>query len=228
MGEKASSSRQPHKPTCSLSGPPCSPANNTTDSTTDSSNHSVNDLRPSTPTHEYLPEDTLDTTSIEPLRPYAIEEPDDEPEPPMQRRLGLPCLPDCFERWQRELVDSIDDMEYKAATSPSASGKPIPRRGLKRKPIGAVGAGHPQPGSLKAKSKAKLDNDALPTCGFNAKRRRKRSKALDDTTSNSVSVSLQEFRDTRANESSSSELQSSSSSLDAANESALADEMDID
>lgn len=228
MEEKASSSRQPHKPTYSLSCPPCSPTTNTRDITTDSSSHSVNDLGPSTPTHEILPEDMLDTTSFEPLRPYAIEEPDDEPEPPMQRRLGLPCLPDCFERWQRELVDSIDDMEDKAATSPRASGKPIPKRGLKRKPIGAVGANHSQPGSLKAKSKAKLDDDALPTCGFNAKRRRRRSKGLDDTTSNSAFVSLHEFRDTRANESSSSELQSSSSSLDAANKSVLADEMDID
>lgn len=188
----------------------------------------MNDLELSTPTHEYLPEDMLDTTSIEPLRPYAIEEPDDEPDPPMLRRPGLPCLPDCFERWQRDLIDSIDDMEDKGATSPSASGRTIQRRGLKRKPIGVVGAGHSQPGSLKAKSKAKLDDDALPTYGFNAKRRRRRSKALDDTTRNSVFVSLHGFRDTRASESSTSELQSSSSSPDAANESAVADEMDID
>lgn len=229
MEETASSSPKPHKPTESLSCPPCSPTNNTTDIATDNSSHSVNDLGPSTPTHEHLPEDMLDTTAIKPLRPYAIEEPDDEPEPLVPRRLGLPCLPDCFERWQRELVESIDDMEDKAATSPSASGKPIPKRGLKRKPIiGAVGSGYSQPGSQKAKSKAKLDDDTLPTCGFNAKRRRRRSKALDDTTSNSASVSLQEFRDTRADESSTSELQSSSSSLDASNESALADEMDID
>lgn len=226
--EETASSTQPHELTDPLSCPSCSLSKNATDIATDSSSHSVNDSGPSTPTHENLPDHTSDTAEIKPLRPYAIEEPDDEPEPLVQRRLGLPCLPDYFERWQRELVDSIDDMEDKATTNPSAIGKPIPKRGLKRKPIGPVGAGYSHPGSHRSKSKAKLEDYALPACGFNPKRRRRRSKALEDTTKNSPSVSLHDFRETRANESSSSDLQSSSSSVGAANESALADEMDID
>jgi hypothetical protein len=225
--EGTSSSDQSNKPADPLGFSPCSPSSTAAGHVTDSSSHSVNDSGPSTPTHENLPENMSYTAEIRPLRPYAIEEPDDEPaydpEPVMQWR-QLPCLPDCFERWQRELIDRIDDMDDKFVTSPSAKPSPSPKRGQKRK---LIGAGDFPMGSHRSKSKAKLDDPALPINGLSPKRRRRRSKIPEDNAKHPHTVSLHDFRDTRVNESSSSDFLSSSS-IDTANESALVDEMDID
>lgn len=229
--EETSSSDQSNKPATPHGFSPCSPCSNAAGTVTDSSSHSVNDSGPSTPTHEDPPENMSYTTEIQPLRPYAIEEPDDEPddhpEPLLQPRRTLPCLPDCFERWQRELIDRIDDMDNKSVTSTSAKLSPSPKRGQKRKLIGAVGAGDFHIGPHRSKSKAKLDDPALRINSLSPKRRRRRSKILDDNAKHPHTVSLHDFRETQVKESSSSDFLSSSS-IDTANESALVDEMDID
>ncbi|KAJ5377609.1 uncharacterized protein N7496_005018 [Penicillium cataractarum] len=197
---------------------------------TDSSSHSVNVSGPTTPTHENLPENMSGMSKIKALQPYAIEEPDDDPEPPVQRRLELPCLPDYFEVWQRELIDRIDDMDDaddKAVTKSSAKLSPIPKRGQKRKPLGAASAADYHTGSYRSKSRAKLDDPALPICGMSPKRRRRRSKVPEESPKSPHPISLHDFRDTRVNQSSSSDLLSSSST-DSVDDSALVDEMDID
>lgn len=223
----ASSSDQSNKPAHPRGFSPCSPSSNAGGHVTDSSSHSVSDSGPSTPTHENLPENMAYTAEIEPLRPYAIEEPDDDPgddpEPVMQWR-QLPCLPDCFERWQRELIDRIDDMDDKSVKIPSTKLSPSPKRGHKRK---LIGIGDVHMGSHRSKSKAKLDDPGLLINGLSPKRRRRRSKIPEDNAKHPHTVSLHDFRETRVNESSSSDLLSSSS-IDTANESALVDEMDID
>lgn len=197
---------------------------------TDSSSHSVHDSGPSTPTHENLPENMSDIPEVKALQPYAIEEPDDDPEPPMQRRLELPCLPDYFEIWQRELIDRIDDMDDtddKAVNKSSAKLPQMPKRGQKRKPIGAAGAGDSYTGFHRSKSRVRLDDPALPLCGLSPKRRRRRSKLPEESPKNPHPISLHEFRDTEVNQSSSSDLPSSSSA-DTVDDSDLVDEMDID
>lgn len=225
--EGTASSDQP-KPADPHSCSPCSPTNNKADVATDSSSHSVNDSGPSTPTIENLPETMSGTAGVKVLRPYEIEEPDDDPAPPVQRRLGLPCLPDYFEIWQRELADRIDDLDNQVETSPRTKLSSIPKGGRKRKPIGAAGAGDYSPtGSHRSKSKAKLDDPALPGCDLNPKRRRRRSKLTEEMDKGPHTVSLHDFREAGANESSSSDLQSSSS-VDTTDDTALADEMDID
>jgi hypothetical protein len=225
--EGIASSHQLNNPADPLACPPCSSTDNTAGAATDSSSHSGNDSGPSTPTHENLPETMSGTAEVKPLRPYAIEEPDDDPEPPVHWTRALPCLPDYFELWQRELIDRIDDMDDKAVTSPGAKLSPILKRGQKRKPIGAPNAGDSHLRSHRFKSKAKPDDPALPVNGLSPKRRRRRSKILEDSAKHPHTVSLHDFRETRVNESSGSDLLSSSS-IDTATESALADEMDID
>ncbi|KAJ5153104.1 uncharacterized protein N7482_009582 [Penicillium canariense] len=228
--ERTTSPDQSGKPT---EGPwQCPPFTSTNDATyapTDnsSSHHSQNGSAPSTPGPEDLLDQISDTTEVKVLRPYAIEEPDDEPVPAVQRR-GLPCLPDCFERWQRDMVVGMDDMADKVVTSPGVKLSPTPKRGQKRKPPGSAGAGHSHMGSNRSKSGTRLDDNAAPVPGISPKRRRRRSKPSGNALKISHPVSLNDFRETRANESSSSDLQSSGSSVDTANESALADEMDID
>jgi hypothetical protein len=226
-----SSSDQSNKPADPLGFPPRPPSSNAAGTVTDSSSHSVNDSEPSTPTHENIPENMSYTAEIKPLQPYAIEEPDDEPgddpEPLVQRRPALPCLPDCFERWQRELIDRIDDMDDNSVTGSSAKLSTSPKKGQKRKLMGAVGAGDVHMGSHRSKSKAKVDDPELHINGLSPKRCRRRSRISENNARHPHSVSLHDFRETRVNESSSSDFQSSSSN-DTANESAVIDEMDID
>lgn len=224
------SSNQTNDPASPFSCHPCSSADKGAGVATDSSSHSVNDSGPSTPTHENPPENMSDISEVKVLRPYAIEEPDDDPEPPVQRRLALPCLPDYFEIWQRELIDRIDDMDHadgKAVTKSSAKLSPVPKRGQKRKPIGVASAGDSYTAIPGSKCRAKLDDSALSLCGLSPKRRRRRSKAQEERPKDPHSTSLHDFRDPRVNQSSSSDWQSSSSA-DTADDSALVDEMDID
>lgn len=209
--------------------PLCSSADSTASVSTDSSSHSVNNSKPSTPTLENQPETMSETVGLKVLQPYEIEEPDDpEPEPPVPQRPGLPCLPDYFEIWQRELADRIEDMDNQEVTSSSAKLLPFAKRDRKRKPIGAAGACDYSPaGSHKSKATAKLDDPALSGCGPSPKRLRRRGHQPEVLAKSPATVSLHVFRDSRDKESSSSDLPSSSGA-DTADETALADEMDID
>lgn len=206
-------------------------SDNHTDVHTDGSGHSLNDSEPSTPVHETPFSQFTDKTQTNIYRPYAIEEPDDEADPVVQKRV-LPCLPDYFERWQRELVDSMHDLGSRANKAVAVVAKlhQNQRRGQKRKSANANGAGNmhnSQP--HRSESKTRIEEAPLHVPGLGPKRRRRRSKLPGDAAGNGRPVSLHDFRETHSDGSSSSEPHSTgASSTDTVNESAVADEMDID
>lgn len=200
------------------------------DAQTDSSGHSLNDSGPSTPVHEVPLSQPLNENKNNVFQPYAIEEPDDEPEPTIQRR-ELPCLPDYFECWQRELVDSMHDLGSRANKAVTAAVKlhQNQRRGLKRKSANSNGAGNLHNSqSQRSKSKTGLEEPPLHVPGLGSKRRRRRSKLEGDVAGNDRPVSLNDFRESRSDGSSSSDIHSTgASSTDTVDESANVDEMDI-
>lgn len=69
---------------------------------------------------------------VEVVQPYSIEEPDEEPtnEP---RRPVVSCLPDNFERWHVDLIESMDDLQCESDAN-SLSQRSGQKRGQKRKP----------------------------------------------------------------------------------------------
>jgi hypothetical protein len=211
---------------------PFTAANTAADAATDGS-HSLNGSGPSTPIHlhEDVPSTFADLEDAKStiFRPYDIEEPDDEPEPIAQRP-ELPCLPDSFERWQRDLTEWMDGMNHFSDKKSTVKIPPGQRRGQKRKSPSISGTGHVQSSpSHRSKSKAMLDDQRAPVPGLSPKRRRRRSKPPEDASKATRTTSLYDFRETGSTGSSSSDLQSSdASSTDTLNEFALTDEMDID
>lgn len=210
--------------------PPFSAKDKPADVRTDGSGHSLNDSGPSTPVHETPSNQSAESNKGNVFQPYAIEEPDDEPEPAGPKR-ELPCLPDYFECWQRELVDSMHDLGSRANKAATATAKPHQnqRRGQKRKPANSTGALHNSQ-SHRPKSKTRLEEAPLHVPGLGSKRRRRRSKLPGDAAGNNGRpVSLHHFRETCSAGSSSSDPHSTgTSSTDTVNETAVADEMDID
>lgn len=215
-----------------LSSPFTAAANTGADAPTDGS-HSLNGSGPSTPIHphEDVPSTFADREDAKTMifRPYDIEEPDDEPEPIAQRP-KLPCLPDSFERWQRDLTEWMDGMNRFSDNESTTKMPPGQRRGQKRKSPNISGAGHAQSSpSHRSKSQAMLDDQRVPVPGISPKRLRRRSKPPEDASKSTRTTSLYDFRETGSTGSSSSDLQSSdASSDDTLNDFALADEMDID
>lgn len=197
---------------------------------TDASGQDLNNSGPSISNHENASSKTADTAeaNFNTYRPYAVEEPDDEPDSSMPER-KLPCLPDYFERWQRELVDSMDDLD-RCDRNPGVKVSPLQKRGQKRKPASFVSSGNPHSfQSYQSKSSTRSDEASLSGPGLSPKRRRRRSKTLGDAPKSGRTVSLHDFREARFNGSSSSDLPSTNaSSADTINESAFVDEMDID
>lgn len=201
-----------------LNSPTLASPNISTNMQTDGREHSLNDSGPSTPTHEDLP-DGQSTGSIHGsiFRPYAIEEPDDEPAPTL-RRPELPCLPDSFEHWQRELVKSIHDLGNEHIKARHFKVSQSQGRGLKRKSTDAQYST-----SCQSKSKTRTDDTPLHVPGLSSKRLRRRSRLPGDI------LSLHDFREVRGDESSSSDWDSTgTSSPDSIDEFAIPDEMNID
>lgn len=187
---------------------------------TDASEHSVNDSGPPTPTHEHV--------STEVFYPYAVEEPEDQPDPGIHR-LDFPSLPDSLERWQRDLVDHMDELGCNSDTSTGATLSTSESRGRKRKSANAAGGvpRHASPGH-QAKSKARQREPPSSAPGLGPKRRRRRVKQPGDSAKPGPPISLHDFREVHTNESSSSDRQSTDSSgADTGNE-AMPDSMDID
>lgn len=213
----------PRKPELSNSPTFASP-NISTDMQTEGREDSPNESGPSTPTHEHLPSgQTTDSIHGTIFRPYAIEEPDDELAP-TARRLELPCLPDYFEHWQRELMESIHDLGNERTKARHLKVSQSQGRGLKRKSTNSVITGDAQYStSCQSKSKTRTDDTPLHVPGLSSKRLRRRSRQPGDI------VSLHDIREARGDESSSSDLDSTgTSSPDTMDESAIAEEMDID
>lgn len=209
--------------------PPVAAKDDPPDIHTDGSGHSLNDSGPTTPVHETPFNQPTERNKDNVFHPYAIEEPDDEPEPAVQKR-ELLCLPDYFECWQRELVDSMHDLGARANKAVAAATKSHQnqRRGQKRKSANSNGALHNSQ-SHRSKSKTRLEETPLHVPGLGPKRRRRRSKLPGDAAGNGRPVSLHHFREIRSDGSSSTDLPSTgASSTDTVNESAIADEMDID
>lgn len=65
------------------------------------------------------------------IKPYAIEEPEDEPTDQAKDQC-LQSLPDQFERWHVDLVDTMDDIRCESDNNERASSED--KRGQKRKP----------------------------------------------------------------------------------------------
>ncbi|EAW21654.1 uncharacterized protein NFIA_068230 [Aspergillus fischeri NRRL 181] len=80
---------------------------------------------------------------IEVVKPYAIEEPEDEA-PSHVPRLAISPAPNDAESWQGELVDSMQDLHCDS-DHPDLRCRPSHKRGRKRK-TPTVGAGNSAPG----------------------------------------------------------------------------------
>lgn len=200
---------------------------------TDVSGHSLNGSGPSTPTHAGISSAPrvadIENITNETFRPYDVEEPDDEPESITTRR-ELPCLPDSFERWQRDLTDWMDGMGHTSEMKPTVKMPSCQGRGQKRKSPNTTGSAHllGSP-SYRTKSKSIVDEHRVPVPGLSSKRRRRRSKLSEDAAKSTRTASLYDFRETDSTDSSSSDQHSTdASATDTANEPILIDEMDID
>jgi hypothetical protein len=187
--------------------------------TTEESEPSVDDSGPSTPT---LDHDSLEENDGNPvIQPYAIEEAEDESES-YTSRLDLPCLPDQFERWQRDLSDCMNDLNYQADVQHHAPGSPIRKRGRKRKSAHVAASRKHSCPSFERKLSSETQHSAH---GEGTKRRRCNTMPEQFSSASSFDA----FREANANESSSSETRSTDcSGIETLNNSPRADPMDID
>lgn len=191
------------------------------DPRTEESEQSMDDSGASTPTHDTDFFENGDYIRV--IKPYAIEEPDDEPTYTMPRPDVL-CLPDQFERWQRDLeeyMNKLNPQSNEAGFNPISS---MRKRGQKRKPAHTTGACHYcYPHSKQRHVLGKVQPGVCDHCT----KRRRVSKQLDKDPN--PQDSFEDFRDANSNDSSSSETRSSDlSDTDAINDSPVVDEMDID
>lgn len=184
---------------------------------------SVDDSGPSTPTHDL---DSLDDNDvIINVKPYAVEEPEDESESDMPG-LDLPRLPDRFERWQRDLSDYMNDLNYQADGQHSASVSTIRKRGHKRKSVDA--AALRQHCYLPFEQNVQKPSSGTRHQAHGQWAKRQRCNMMSREQSYSTG-SFDAFREANGNESSSSETRSTDcSGIDTLNNSPMADEMDID
>ncbi|KAJ5918077.1 hypothetical protein N7454_010452 [Penicillium verhagenii] len=213
------------EPNNSAQSSPFVTTDDASDSPTDYSGHSLNESGPSTP----MTADCLDTApeipNINVYYPYDIEEPDDELDTAAQK-LGLP---DSFERWQRDLIEYMNDL----GNSPPKRNIPRPlmgpMRGQKRKSGGMSGAGyHSSLHTQHSIPKAGPGEGPISVPGLCPKRRRRRSNPSGGFMKPLHSVNLDETHENGGDGSSSSDQWSTDSSSDTTHESSLADEMDID
>ncbi|KAK4865329.1 hypothetical protein LT330_009440 [Penicillium expansum] len=187
------------------------------------SEQSMDGSGPSTPTHDTDLFDESDDIRV--VKPYDIEEPDDELQTSVPR-VDLLCLPDRFERWQRDLTDRLNDMDYQPGgsnsnTFPSPS---VRRRGQKRKPTNNT-LGTQQDYPHFAQRHASAEN---PPEAHEPYPKRRRFSELPKWHAQDID-SFGAFREGNANESSGSETASIDlTGNDTMNDSHMADEMDID
>ena len=113
------------------------------------------------------------TTGIEVVRPYAIEEPDDDDEQANQTRGSTESSP----QWQRDLVDSMDDLKCESDASGSSFGSDDQARGKKRKPA-STGRQDPQSAhSLPREATLQPDNAHPEEPNVSPKRQCRKSKS---------------------------------------------------
>ncbi|CAI7672062.1 unnamed protein product [Penicillium bialowiezense] len=167
----------------------------------DESEHSLDDCGPSTPTHDLDSSDGHAGVRI--VKPYAIEEPEEDDEPVTPTR-NLLRLPDQFERWQRDLSEYMNDLNYEADgqhVAPSTARK----QGHKRKLTHAARQNYTRPVQEQCPKKRRSNANSPITDPFHA------------------------FRESISDESSCSEQRSADcSGMDTGNDSPDVDYMDID
>jgi hypothetical protein len=133
---------------------------------------------------DVAPEDTLGQdpgydADVEVVRPYAIEEPDDDAnQTPTSPRPSTPRLLDSTEHWQKELVNSLRGL-YCDSDSNDSNPFARPKRGRKRK---TATASVPYHGNQMASPGMKLHEVDMPqegTCDSPKRMRRGSRKSRD-------------------------------------------------
>ncbi|KAJ5306183.1 hypothetical protein PENANT_c024G10289 [Penicillium antarcticum] len=194
---------------------------------TDESGHSVTDSEPSTPTNDidsFEKNGNHDSHDSQVIRPYAIEEPDDEPDATLPRH-DLPCLPDRFERWQRDLRDYMTGLNVRPENSNGTKYPVMRKRGQKRKSASIASSIHSHSGSHSFRRRTTSAEPHQQANDYSHKRHRGCS---EEPQHHYDTDSFHTFREPKTNESSSSEAPTPDlSSAETMNDSA-ADEMDID
>lgn len=185
------------------------------------SEHSMDGSGPSTPTHDMDSFENSDDVRV--IKPYDIEEPDDELETSVPRG-DLLCLPDRFELWQRDLTDYLNDLDYQRVGFNSSTIPSVRTKGQKRKPAhNTLTAQQSYPQFPQGHASAEAHPEVH---GYRPKRRR--FSELPKWYAQDIH-SFGAFREPNANESSGSETASIDlGGNDAMNNSPMADEMDID
>lgn len=168
------------------------------------------------------------------VKPYAIEEPDDE-------RLGnnepdrpvVSSLPDNLERWHIDLIDSMDDLQCESDRTDSTQ-RSDQKRGQKRKSGAAASGAFPSSAhqsSASAPSGAKHGDGQYETAGIGRKRSRKRSKRVkeDQNRANDSSPTTSNASETCMSSSSAARsTDASGTEAGATNSDSTADKMDVD
>ncbi|KAJ5766931.1 uncharacterized protein N7511_004547 [Penicillium nucicola] len=196
---------------------------------TDESGQSVNDSGPSTPTDDidsFDDDGNYESNGGLVMRPYAIEEPDDEPQATLPRR-KLPCLPDHFEHWQRDLKDSLNGFDVRPDSFDATTYSAIRNKGQKRKSVSIASSTQSHSGSHFCRRGTISTGTHHQVNDHYRKRRRGCSEESQDY---SDTDSFCNFREPNANERSNSSAESQTtdmSSAESLNEFA-ADKMDID
>lgn len=176
----------------------------------DESELSLDDSGPLTPAHDLDLSNGHEGARI--IKPYAIEEPEDDDESETPTR-NLLRLPDQFERWQRDLSEYMNDLNYEADgqyAAPQAARK----QGHKRKFTYAA--------RQNRNSFGPNSPDTRPVNEESSKKRRSNANSP-------ITDSFHAFRESNADESSCSEPRSADcSGIDTENNSPGVDYMDID
>lgn len=162
------------------------------------------------------------------VKPYAIEEPDDEPNNKSHQSV-LSCLPDNFERWHVDLIESMDDLKCESDESASALRRGQ-KRGQKRKPATTASAAS---SSIQQSSPqgSKCTDTQYEMPGLSRKPPRKRTKRPKEDASPEDYSSSAASNGSESYMSSSSALQSTDGSgaeTDNMSSDPKADKMDID
>lgn len=154
--------------------------------------------------------------------PYAIEEPQDEPCSSSHRE--LPRLPDHFEKWQRDLVDDMGDLEYDSNPR-SSSNRPMScTQGQKRKSSSPESSVEHHTSYTPAKSKTNLTNKPRYGPSLCPKRRRQHGQIRGIHT-----ASIPKFHEAEQYGNSSLDPHAiDEGSPDSMNDSTVTDEMEID
>jgi hypothetical protein len=192
----------------------------TADQQPEESEQSMNGSGPSTPTHNMNTFE--DSDDIRVIKPYDIEEPDDELETSLPR-VDLLCLPDPLEQWQRDLTDYLNDLDSQPGEFNSNTIPLVRKRGQKRKPArNTLATQHGDPNFAPRHTSPETQPDV-----HNHRPKRRRFSELPKWDSQDID-SFGAYRESNANESSGSETASIDLGNDTMDDSPMADEMDID